>query len=210
MPSAQKNKGEMPSSQRLTDNHSKEAQMIGRQRTGTLLLTCISCVLVTAATVGVLMASERSRDKPRKKARVERQAAQANRVRLEHVGLNVADPVKAAQWYVDHLGMKVLREGPAPANARFLADGAGNMMLELYHNPPEAVPNYAAMDPLLLHVAFLVDDVDAIRSKLIAAGATPVGEVTTTDAGDKLAMLRDPWGLAIQFVHRADPMLKFR
>jgi hypothetical protein len=34
-----------------------------------------------------------------------------------------------------------------------------------------------------------------------------VDEVTTTPAGDKLAMLRDPWGLAIQFVRRAEPML---
>jgi glyoxylase I family protein len=184
--------------------------MIGKRRTATVLLTCVSCVLVTAATVGVLMASERNKDKPRKEARAERKAAKANRVRLEHVGLNVADPIKAAQWYVDHLGMKVLREGPAPANARFLADSAGHMMLELYHNPPESVPNYAAMDPLLLHVAFMVEDVEAMRSKLLAVGATAVGEITTTPAGDKLAMLRDPWGLAIQFVHRAEPMLKLR
>ena len=130
-----------------------------------------------------------------------------NAVRFEHVALNVADPIKMTQWYVDNLGMKVLREGPAPINARFLADNGGNMMLELYHNPPDAVPNYAAMDPLLLHVAFMVDDVDAVRQKLIAAGATPAGEVTTTPAGDRLAMLRDPWGLAIQFLRRADPML---
>lgn len=128
-------------------------------------------------------------------------------VRLEHVAINVADPIKMAKWYVDNLGMKVLREGPPPINARFLADSGGNMMLELYHNPPDAVPNYAAMDPLLLHVAFMVDDVDAIRQKLIVAGATPAGEVTTTPAGDKLAMLRDPWGLAIQFIRRASPML---
>jgi catechol 2,3-dioxygenase-like lactoylglutathione lyase family enzyme len=182
--------------------------MAGRHRTGTMLLACASCVLVTAATVGVLMASEGNKDKPRKKARIEHQVAQNSRVRLEHVGLNVADPIKAAQWYVENLGMKVLREAPAPANTRFLGDAAGNMMLEIYHNPPEAVPNYAAMDPLLLHVAFMVEDVEAMRSKLLAAGATAVGEVTTTPAGDKLAMLRDPWGLAIQFVRRADPMLK--
>ena len=184
--------------------------MTDRRRTGTMLLTCASCVLVTATTLGVLMASEQGKAKARKSARTERKAAQANRVRFEHVGLNVADPIKAAQWYVDNLGMKILREGPAPINARFLGDADGNMMLEIYHNPPEAVPNYAAMDPLLLHVAFMVDDVEAMRSKLIAAGATAVGEVTTTPAGDKLAMLRDPWGLAIQFVHRADPMLKLK
>ncbi|MBM4025642.1 MAG: VOC family protein [Planctomycetes bacterium] len=131
-------------------------------------------------------------------------------MRLEHIGLNVADPVKAAQWYVDNLGMKVLREGPPPMNGRFIGDADGNMMLELYHNPPDAVPNYAAIDPLLLHIAFHADDVEAIRAKLIAAGATAVDEVTTTPAGDKLAMLRDPWGLPIQFVHRADPMLPLK
>jgi len=184
--------------------------MSGRQRTGTVLITCASCVLVTATTLGVLMASERSKDKMQPKKQAQRSAIQANRVRLEHVGLNVADPIKAAKWYVDNLGMKVLREAPAPAHTRFLGDAAGNMMLEIYHNPPEAVPNYAAMDPLLLHVAFMVDDVEALRSKLLAAGATAVGEVTTTPAGDKLAMLRDPWGLAIQFVHRADPMLTLK
>jgi glyoxylase I family protein len=130
-----------------------------------------------------------------------------NAVRLEHVALNVADPIKMAKWYADNLGMKVMREGPPPINMRFIADSGGNMMFELYHNPPESVPNYAAMDPLLLHVAFMVDDVDAVRQKLIAAGASSAGEVTTTEAGDELAMLRDPWGLAIQVLHRANPML---
>jgi len=133
-----------------------------------------------------------------------------NAVRLEHVALNVAEPVKMAKWYADNLGMKVMREGPPPVNMRFIADSGGNMMLELYRNPPDAVPDYAAMDPLLLHVAFMVNDVDATRQKLIAAGATPVGEVTTTEAGDRLAMLRDPWGLAIQLLRRADPMLSSR
>jgi len=80
-------------------------------------------------------------------------------------------------------------------------------MLEIYHNPPDAVPDYASMDPLLFHVAFMVGDVEAVREKLIAAGATPVGEVSTTPTGDEIAILRDPWGVAIQFVKRAEPML---
>jgi len=157
--------------------------------------------VAAAATIAAL--NERTGDRPQMNART-------NRIRLEHIALNVAEPAKMAQWYVDHLDMKVLREGPAPINARFLADAGGNMMLELYHNPPEAVPDYASMDPLILHVAFMVDDVDAIRSKLIAAGATAVGEITVTPAGDRIAMLRDPWGLAIQFLRRADPMLKHK
>lgn len=128
-------------------------------------------------------------------------------IRFEHLGLNVRDPVGAAQWYVEHLGMKLLREGPPPANARFLADRGGHMMLELYTNPPDAVPDYSLMDPLLLHVAFMVEDVDSVRARLINAGAMPVGEVISTPEGDRIAVVRDPWGLALQFVKRAKPML---
>lgn len=128
-------------------------------------------------------------------------------IRLEHVALNVQDPVKMAEWYCKNLQMKVVKKGPAPVNAHFICDAGANMMLEIYHNPPDAVPDYASMDPLLFHVAFMVDDVKGVREKLIAAGATPVGEVSTTPAGDEIAILRDPWGVAIQFVKRAEPML---
>ena len=134
--------------------------------------------------------------------------AMGNRIRLEHVAINVEDPVSMARWYSHHLGMKVVRKGPPPINMHFISDAGGNMMLEIYHNPSDAVPDYASMDPLLLHIAFMVDDVKGTREKLISAGATPVGEVTVTTAGDELAMMRDPWGVPIQFVKRAKPMLR--
>jgi len=132
-----------------------------------------------------------------------------NRIRLEHVALNVQDPVAMAKWYCENIGMKVVREGPAPANARFLSDADGNMMLEIYHNPPEAVPNYKSMDPLCLHIAFMVDDVQSLSRKLVAAGATVHQDVYKTDTGDEIVMLRDPWGVPIQFLKRAKPMLDF-
>jgi len=53
----------------------------------------------------------------------------------------------------------------------------------------------------------MVDDVKGTYRKLIAAGATVAGEVTVTGSGDELVMLRDPWGVSIQFLKRADPML---
>ncbi len=127
--------------------------------------------------------------------------------RIEHVALNVKEPVTMAEWYCQNLGMSIIRKGPAPVNARFISDAGKNMMLELYNNPPDDVPDYSSMDPLVLHVAFMVEDVKAIRSKLMAAGATAVGEVTLTPGGDEIAVLRDPWGLAIQFIKRAEPML---
>lgn len=133
-----------------------------------------------------------------------------NRLRLEHVAINVKDPEVMAKWYCENLGMKILKKGPPPVNGHFLSDAGGNMMLEVYHNPPDAVPDYEAMDPLLLHIAFMVDDVKGICRNLVAAGATIVSDVTKTEIGDEIAMLRDPWGVPIQFVKRADPMLQYR
>ncbi len=132
-----------------------------------------------------------------------------NRIRLEHVAINVQDPVAMAKWYCENLGMKVVREGPPPANARFLSDSGSNMMLEIYHNPPDAVPDYASMNPLSLHIAFMVDDVQTLSQKLIAAGATVHQDAYTTDTGDQIVMLRDPWDVPIQFLKRAKPMLDF-
>ena len=134
-------------------------------------------------------------------------AGRKNRIRLEHVAINVEDPAAMARWYKNNLGMKVVREGPPPANMRFISDSGGNMMLELYNNPPDEVPDYPAMNPLSLHIAFMVDDVKAITRKLIGAGATIAVEMKTTEAGDELIILRDPWGVPIQFLKRAKPML---
>ena len=128
-------------------------------------------------------------------------------MRIEHVALNVSDPVAMAAWYCKHLGMRIVRKGPPPVNARFMAASTGNVILEIYTNPPDAVPDYAAMNPLLLHVAFLADDVAAARDKLVTAGASVVSDLETLPNGDVILMLRDPWGLAIQFVKRAEAML---
>jgi glyoxylase I family protein len=134
-------------------------------------------------------------------------AARKNRIRLEHVAINVEDPAAMASWYCDNLGMKVVRKGPPPANMRFVSDAGANMMLELYNNPPDEVPDYPSMNPLSLHIAFMVDDVKAIIRKLIDAGATIAVDFNTTEAGDEIVILRDPWGVPIQFIKRAKPML---
>ena len=128
-------------------------------------------------------------------------------MKIEHLALQVADPVAMADWYVAHLGCSVARSGGPPLNARFLLDSAGSVMVEIYHNPTVAVPAYSAMSPLLLHLAFLSNDPAADRDRLVRAGATIADDLTTTPAGDQILMLRDPWSLPIQFVKRAHPML---
>lgn len=129
------------------------------------------------------------------------------RVKIEHAACQVADPVAVAEWYVTHLGLTVKRAQSAPPFGCFLADDGDAVMLEFYAFPSLPVPDYRAMDPRLLHLAFSADDVAATRDRLIAAGATAESDVETTPAGDTLAMLRDPWGLAVQLVRRRDRMI---
>ena len=128
-------------------------------------------------------------------------------MRIEHIALQVSDPIAMADWYVKHLGCSIARSGPEPAFIRFLKDGAGSSMIEIYRNPKVPVPDYRSMDPLLVHVAFVSDDLPADRDRLIAAGATLAEDRITTPAGDELLMLRDPWGLSLQLAKRTDPML---
>ncbi len=127
-------------------------------------------------------------------------------MRIEHIALQVNDPDAVAEWYVRHLGMKVVRHVGGPSRTWFLGDDDSHTLIEIYHNPAAPLPDYAAMDPLLLHIAFSADDLEAERARLIAAGCAPVGEVGSTPAGDQLCMLRDPWGLAIQLARRAAPL----
>lgn len=128
-------------------------------------------------------------------------------MKIEHTAYQVEDPVAVARWYVEHLGLTVKRAQDERPFGQFLADDGDAVMLEFYNSPKVLVPDYRSIDPLILHIAFRTDDVDTTRGRLLAAGATAEGEVVVTPAGDRVAMLRDPWGLAIQFVRRASPMI---
>lgn len=123
-------------------------------------------------------------------------------MKIEHFALNVANPAAMAGWYCKNLGFVIARKLEAAPFTHFLRDPATGVMLEVYNNPPDQVPDYAATDPLQLHIAFASDDLEAERDALLAAGATPVSDQTLAD-GTRLAMLRDPWGLSIQLCQRA-------
>ena len=53
-----------------------------------------------------------------------------------------------ADWYVAHLGMRVVRQVDGPPHTRFLADAAGATVVELYENPAARIPDYLGMDTL--------------------------------------------------------------
>ncbi len=120
-------------------------------------------------------------------------------MKLEHVGYNVAEPQRLMDWWVANLGFTQVH----PA---FIVDSTGQTALEFYNNPDAPVPDYESLSPLAMHIAFLSDDVDADADRLVAAGARLLEKVHRP--GFDMAMLRDPFGMAIQFVKRGTPVLK--
>lgn len=128
-------------------------------------------------------------------------------MKIEHTAFNVEDPLAMGRWYVEHLGLKVKRRTVDAPYAHFLADDSGTVMIEIYGNKEAPLPDYRSMSPAELHLAFVSNDVEQDARRLIAAGATQVGDFDTAPNGDRFAMLRDPWGLAVQLVKRATPMI---
>lgn len=127
-------------------------------------------------------------------------------MKIEHFAYQVEQTVAVTEWYGLHLGFTVKRSADIPFPVRFLADESGDVMIEIYSNPAMTTPDYASMDPLILHMAFVCNQIDETIEQLTAAGAVLLSK-DTTPAGDTLAMLRDPWGLAIQLCRRAQPMI---
>lgn len=123
-------------------------------------------------------------------------------MRMEHFALNVADPVAMGAWYCENLGMKLVRESGGPSFTRFIADDSG-MMIELYNNPANPHFDGARTGTQTWHLAFQADDIEAAAARLVAAGGTAVGEISTTPVGDRLGFIRDPWGFTVQLVKRA-------
>ena len=127
-------------------------------------------------------------------------------MKIEHFALNVSDPTAIAKWYCANLGMSIVRQQEQAPFTHFLADSSGSVMLEIYNNPSDSVPNYAEMDPLIVHLAFVSIDPDADKDKLVQAGCSVADEIKLDD-GSHLVMLRDPWGFSVQLCERGQPML---
>lgn len=128
-------------------------------------------------------------------------------MRLEHIAFNVADSAAVAAWYAENLDMRIVRAFDEPPYIHFLADSAGKSLIEIYSNPLGEVIDYGQHHAVTFHLAFAVENMDATRERLVAAGATLDGDIDNRANGDRLAFLRDPWGTAIQLVQRVQPMI---
>jgi catechol 2,3-dioxygenase-like lactoylglutathione lyase family enzyme len=129
------------------------------------------------------------------------------RVKIEHIALNVHDSVEVVAWYVEYLGMKVVRSIDNDRMIRFVADSAGVSLIEFYNNKAVPVPDFAAMKPDEFHIAFSSANIEGDIARLVAGGASQDGSINQTPQGDRLAFLRDPWGICLQLAQRATPIL---
>lgn len=127
-------------------------------------------------------------------------------MKIEHFAINVSKPVEMTDWYVKHIGFKVVKQEKEAPHTAFLADDGGKVMLEIYNNPPDDVPDYECMNPLILHLALYSENPAKDKERLIKAGASLISDDKLED-GSHLVMLRDPWGLPLQLCKRAVSML---
>lgn len=109
------------------------------------------------------------------------------------------------KWYVAHLELKVVSQQNELPFMTFLADSSGRVILELYQRSDAVMTNFTTQHQLTFHVAFVSENAQKDSERLQEHGATFVEEVWKED-GSHLVMLRDPWGMSLQFCQRT---LKF-
>jgi catechol 2,3-dioxygenase-like lactoylglutathione lyase family enzyme len=138
---------------------------------------------------------------------------------MEHVGIVVDDLAAATKFFVE-LGLELQGEGSVEgrwvdrvvglngvrASIAFLQtqDGQGRLELTKYHTPTSQGSNQhaPANTPGIRHIAFAVEDIDAVVAGLRARGAELVGEVERYEDSYRLCYVRGPEGIIVELAER--------
>jgi len=138
---------------------------------------------------------------------------------MEHVGI-VFDDLEAATAFFVELGLKLQGEGSVEGGwvdrvvglegvrvdyaMMETPDGHGRLELVKFHAPsgPGGDRHAPANTPGLRHLAFAVDDIDAVVAGLRARGAELVGEVERYEDGYRLCYVRGPEGIIVELAER--------
>jgi len=139
--------------------------------------------------------------------------------RLEHVGIVVDDLAAAIEFFIE-LGLELQSEGPVEgrwvdrvvgldgvrAEIAILQtpDGHGRVELAKFHAPSTQGGNRhaPANAPGIRHVAFAVEDIDAVVAGLRARGAELVGELERYEDSYRLCYVRGPEGIIVELAER--------
>ncbi|HUB72423.1 MAG TPA: VOC family protein [Solirubrobacteraceae bacterium] len=139
--------------------------------------------------------------------------------RMDHVGIVVDELADAVAFFVE-LGLEL--QGEAPVEGEWVdrivglegvraqiamlstPDGRGRVELAKFHTPSTdgCHRRAPANTPGLRHLAFAVDDVDAVLARLRARGAELVGEVGRYEDSYRLCYVRGPEGIIVELAQR--------
>lgn len=119
--------------------------------------------------------------------------------RLEHVNVTVTDPERAAGLMEALFGWRVRWQGPARDGGRTIHVGSADHYLALYTGRDIAYSeeDFAKGRPLN-HIGVLVDDLDAVEARVIAAGLSPFNHAAY-DPGRRFYFL-DPDGIEYEVI----------
>ncbi len=124
---------------------------------------------------------------------------------LEHVNITVSDPDAVAQRLVDILGWRIRWSGASIHEGRTVHVGGERSYVALYSQGAVEAPqgdNYRTQRALN-HMAVVVDDLDEIERRVIAAGLEPHSH-QEYDPGKRF-YFHDPEGMEYEVIsYRAD------
>jgi catechol 2,3-dioxygenase-like lactoylglutathione lyase family enzyme len=139
--------------------------------------------------------------------------------RMEHVGIVVDDLAAATEFFVE-LGLVLQGEGPvqgrwvdrvvglegvrADIAMMQTPDGNGRLELTKFHSPSNQGDNRQAPANTrgIRHVAFAVEDIDAVVAGLRSRGAKLVGELERYEDSYRLCYVRGPEGIIIELAEK--------
>lgn len=141
--------------------------------------------------------------------------------RMEHVGIVVNDLPTAIDFFVN-LGLEPRGKGQVEGSwvERIIAldevkvefamlrtpDGQGEIELVKFHSPPTQPddPQAPANTPGLRHLAFLVEDIQAVVADLQARGTELVGELVRYENSYWLCYIRGPEGILVELAEKIE------
>lgn len=118
---------------------------------------------------------------------------------LHHVAIICSEYHSAKQFYVDKLGLPLIREVYRPERRDYILTLlAGDIEIELFimENPPLRVTNPEARG--LRHLAFHVEDIDPVVAELNAIGIETEPIRLDPYTNKRMTFFRDPDGLPLE------------
>jgi catechol 2,3-dioxygenase-like lactoylglutathione lyase family enzyme len=138
---------------------------------------------------------------------------------MDHVGIVVDDLAAATEFFVE-LGLELQGEGSVEGRSvdrivglegvrtRFAMmqtpDGRGRLELVKFHSPSNQGdnPHAPANTPGIRHVAFAVEDIEAVVAGLRARGAELVGKLERYEDSYRLCYVRGPEGIIVELAEQ--------